>query len=97
MQGFGQDGTPIELYNFSEKGDALVYARLANNTNTYALGHSGTLEWVNANGGNWADAVNWDPVQVPDQSAETLFRLEATYDVTVSTEPPAAAASKMAA
>ena len=85
MQGFGQDGTPLELYNFSEKGDALVYARLANNTNTYALGHSGTLEWVNANGGNWADAANWDPVQVPDQSAETLFRLEATYDVTVST------------
>ena len=85
MQGFGQDGTPLELYNFSEKGDALVYARLANNTFTYALAHSGTLEWVNANGGNWADAVNWDPVQVPDQNAETLFRLEATYPVTIGT------------
>ncbi len=87
VQGFGQDGTPLELYTFSEKGDALVYAHLADNTFTYALAHSasGTIEWVNANGGNWNTAVNWDPVQIPDQNAETLFRLEATYPVTIGT------------
>jgi len=85
VQGFGQDGTAVRLFHFSENGSVLVEARLADNSSVEALGHTGTLEWANANGGNWGDATNWDPVQVPGQGDESRFRLVASYDVTVGT------------
>lgn len=87
-QGFGQDGTPLDLYNFSETGRVLVYAQLANNDFTYALGSAtaeNVIEWIDPAGGAWSDAANWNPAQVPGQTDETLFKLDATYDITVST------------
>ncbi len=41
--------------------------------------------WVNQDGGDWTTAVNWDPAIVPGSTAETLFELNATYDVNVGT------------
>ncbi len=83
VQGFGQDGTAERLFQFSENGGVLVQARLADNSTVNALGRTGTLEWANASGGNWGDAANWDPVQVPGQGDESVFRLAASYDVNV--------------
>lgn len=86
-QGFGQDGTPLDLFNFSETGRVLVYTQLATNEFTYALGSASAetvIEWIDPAGGAWSDADNWNPAQVPGQTDETLFKLDATYDITVS-------------
>ncbi len=86
--GFGQDGTPIDLRGFSETGTVLVQARLADNSETLALGSanaSAIFKWADPTGGSWNEANNWEPVQVPGANAETVFDLEASYDVNVGT------------
>jgi hypothetical protein len=42
------------------------------------------LRWVNAAGGSWNDADNWDPARVPGPEDTTVFDLAATYDVSFS-------------
>lgn len=45
----------------------------------------GVIAWNNPAGGSWGTATNWTPQQVPGSGDETLFNLDATYDVTVGT------------
>jgi T5SS/PEP-CTERM-associated repeat protein len=42
-------------------------------------------KWSNPNGGNWGIGSNWFPAQAPAANSETIFDLEASYDVQVGT------------
>ena len=84
IAGFGQDGTPVELFDFSEKGHVVVEARLNDDSSVTALGNAITvIEWLDPAGGNWGDGTNWEGGQVPGRTSETLFNLDATYTVNV--------------
>ncbi len=43
------------------------------------------IVWNNPAGGSWSTAANWTPQQVPGSGDESVFNLEASYDVTVGT------------
>ena len=82
LAGFGQDGTPQNLYGFSENGYALVYALLANNSADFAIGRAATeFQWTNPAGGSWGDLSNWSTGSVPGSADEVLFGLAADYAV----------------
>ena len=82
--GFGQDGMPIDLYQFSEKGYLWGYAQLADNSFSQVLGSAATASlWIDPAGGSWGDPANWSSSQVPGSASETLFNLNANYTVNV--------------
>jgi len=45
------------------------------------LAHSATITWVNTAGGNWSDAANWSPNQVPTNTDTALITTPGTYTV----------------
>ena len=51
-----------------------------------AVAQKDVTRWANSAGGAWGEAENWSPAAVPGSTAETLFNLEASYDVTVGTQ-----------
>lgn len=82
LAGFGQDGTPQNLYRFSEKGFVQVYAELADSSADFAIGNASTLpKWMNPVGGSWGNANNWSTGNVPGAADEVLFGLAADYAV----------------
>jgi T5SS/PEP-CTERM-associated repeat protein len=84
--GFGQDGTLIGIYHFSEKGILVGQAQLADNTYVDVIGRAASAsQWIDPAGGSWGDAGNWDSNEVPGSTSETLFNLDAAYTVNVGT------------
>jgi fibronectin-binding autotransporter adhesin len=43
--------------------------------------HSATITWTNPVGGNWSDAANWSPNQVPTNTDNVLITTPGTYTV----------------
>lgn len=67
-------------------GDQRVFAfhyELESGVAGVALASKGVTRWINPAGGAWSTAANWLPDEVPGAATETLFDLEAAYDVNV--------------
>jgi fibronectin-binding autotransporter adhesin len=45
------------------------------------LARSATITWINTSGGNWSDAANWSPNQVPTNTDNALITTPGTYTV----------------
>jgi hypothetical protein len=43
--------------------------------------HSATITWTNTSGGNWSDAANWSPNQVPTNTDNVLITTPDTYTI----------------
>jgi hypothetical protein len=43
--------------------------------------HAATITWTNTSGGNWSDAANWSPNQVPTNTDTALISTPGTYTV----------------
>ncbi|MCE9601072.1 MAG: hypothetical protein K8S21_02515 [Gemmatimonadetes bacterium] len=62
-------------------------AGLSNATSDpFSIG-TGVLSWVNASGGNWSNAANWDQNRVPTASDVVAISLSGTYTVTLDVNP----------
>ena len=46
------------------------------------LGQAATITWTNTAGGNWSQADNWDPNQVPTAGDDAFIPADGTYTVT---------------
>ena len=50
---------------------------------TLASSRAATITWTNTAGGNWNDAANWNPNQVPGASDDALITSDGIYTVTL--------------
>jgi hypothetical protein len=48
-----------------------------------SAGFAATMMWTNVNGGNWSDAINWSPNQVPGAGDSATIAASGSYIVTV--------------
>jgi hypothetical protein len=46
-----------------------------------------TISWTNTAGGNWSDAVNWSPNQVPGAADTALITTSGNYTIALDTSP----------
>ncbi len=49
----------------------------------YAIATRSVSRWINPSGGTWSTPEHWLPAEVPGATAETVFDLEATYELNV--------------
>lgn len=49
------------------------------------VGNGSTITWKNGASGNWSDAANWHPGQVPGPSDTAVITAKGTYTVTLDT------------
>lgn len=72
---------------FGDRRNILFTYSLQDGTSGIAIASKDVTRWTNSAGGSWGTASNWLPAIVPDAATETLFDLDASYDVTVGTRP----------
>src|SRR5439155_5264436 len=53
---------------------------------TLASARAATITWTNTAGGNWNDAANWNPNQVPGASDDALITSSGDYAVTLDVD-----------
>jgi hypothetical protein len=91
---FGEEAssiTPVQVVGggnaFRDSRLFLFFYRLRDTADTFgvAVAQKDVTRWANSAGGDWGEAANWSPAAVPGSTSETLFNLEASYDVTVGT------------
>ncbi|HXR07580.1 MAG TPA: hypothetical protein VN765_09640, partial [Candidatus Acidoferrum sp.] len=51
---------------------------------------SNTCTWTNTSGGNWNNANNWSPNQVPSTNDTAVITVAGTYSVTLDVSPTVA-------
>jgi hypothetical protein len=84
--------TPMQVVGggnaFRDNRVFLLFYTLNDAARTFgvAVAQKDVTRWANSAGGSWGEAANWSPAAVPGSTSETLFNLEASYDVTVGTQ-----------
>jgi len=70
---------------FGDRRNVVFTYGLQDSTTGIAVASKQVTRWANPAGGSWATAGNWSPAEVPGSASETIFNLDATYDVAVGT------------
>src|SRR5260370_41783932 len=76
--------TGKQLMNrFTLGARCLLFAATAIFLTAISPGRAATIAWTNIAGGNWNDATNWTPNQVPGAADNALITSNGTYIVTL--------------